>query len=388
MRQDRVLLPSTGMIYLDHHAATPLSASVLSAIDGAHREAWANPSSVHTAGRAARSRLEAARRSIARAVNAQPADLVFTAGGTEACNLAVLGLVGERAAGAHLLTSALEHPAVLGALDALVTRGARVQQLALTHALPPSPSALAAALRDDTRLVALQWVNHETGCVAPVQAYAALCRARGVPLVVDASQVLGKLPCDVEALGAAAVVFASSKLGGPPGAAALWVDRARALAQVSFGGAQERGRRAGTPDVAALAGFAAAVEAVPARLAEMPRLVRQRDRLEQALVALGAVVNAAPAQAGERVATVSNVSVRGWRGEVLVAALDVEGLCASAGAACSSGLGAPSPVLQALYPEEPWRAESALRLSLGPETSDADVTQAIAILQRVLGRGA
>jgi cysteine desulfurase len=320
-------------------------------------------------------------------VGAQPADLVFTGGGTEACNLAVLGLVGERAAGAHLVTSALEHPAVLGALDALLVRGARVQQLPLANALPPSPSALAEALRDDTALVALQWVNHETGCIAPVHAYAELCRSRGVPLVVDASQVLGKLPCDVEALGASAVVFAASKLGGPAGAAALWVDRARPLAQLSFGGAQERGRRAGTPDVAALTGFAAAVEAVPARLAERERLARRRDRLEQALVALGAAVNAAAA-GGERVATVCNVSVPGWRGEVLVAALDLEGLCASAGAACSSGLGAPSPVLLGLYPDEPWRAESALRLSLGPETSDDDVTQAIEILQRVLGRGA
>jgi cysteine desulfurase len=325
---------------------------------------------------------------VARAVGAQPADLVFTAGGTEACNLGILGLIGAHAGGAHLLTSALEHPAVSGTLDALVLRGAQVERLPLLGALPPAPDALLAALRDDTALVALQWVNHETGCIAPVHEYARICRARGVPLVVDASQVLGKLPCDVAALGAAAVVFASSKLGGPAGAAALWIDRTRAFAQVSFGGAQERGRRAGTPDVATLVGFAAAVGEAPLRLDEMARLAGLRDRLEAALVELGAIVNAAPPPSGSRVATVSNVSVPGWRGEVLVAALDLEGLCASAGAACSSGLGAPSPVLLALYPEAPWRAESALRLSLGPETGEAEVEGAISILRRVLGRGA
>jgi cysteine desulfurase len=130
------------------------------------------------------------------------------------------------------------------------------------------------------------------------------------------------------------------------------------------------------------------VEAAPGRLAEMAHVARRRDRLEAALVALGATVNAAPPGIGERVATVCNVSVPGWRGEVLVAALDLEGLCASAGAACSSGLGAPSPVLLGLYPEAPGRGESALRLSLGPETSEAELEQAIVILRRVLSRGA
>lgn len=374
------------MIYLDHHAATPLSPAVRAAIASAHETAWANPASVHAAGRAARAQLERARRVLAGAIGAQPADLVFTGGGTEACNLAVLGLTATAAPGAHVLTSALEHPAVLGAVGALAERGAVVESLPLTDARPVSPEALAGALRDDTVLVALQWVNHETGAVAPVQAYAQICAARGVPLVVDASQALGKLPCDVASLGASAVIFASTKVGGPAGAAALWVARHRTLAAVTFGGAQERGRRAGTPDVAAVAGFAAAVEALPARLSSMTRLGALRDQLEQTCLQLGASANVA--DPCERVATVSNVSVPGWRGEVLVAALDVEGLCVSAGAACSSGLGAPSPVLRALYPDQPWRAESALRLSLGPDSSEAEVAQASAILRRVLGRGA
>ncbi|MDB4991517.1 MAG: Cysteine desulfurase [Myxococcaceae bacterium] len=372
------------MISLDHHAATPLSASVRAAIVAAHETAWANPSSAHAAGRAARALIERARRELAQVVHAAPADLVFTAGGTEACNLAVLGLAGGRDAGAHVLSSALEHPAILGAVQQLGQRGARVELLPLVDAEPPSPAALAAALRDDTALVALQWVNHETGAIAPVHEYARICRARAVPLVVDASQVLGKLPCDVSELGATAVVFASTKMGGPAGAAALWLERGRELAALTFGGAQERGRRAGTPDAAALAGFGAAARAVPDRLAEMARVASLRGRLEQVCVQLGAVVNTPSLT--QRVATASNLSVPGWRGEVLVAALDLEGLCVSAGAACSSGLGAPSPVLRALYPDQAWRAESALRITLGPGTSESEVVQASAILQRVLGR--
>lgn len=368
------------MIYLDHHAATPLAPAVRAAMARVHERAWANPASVHGAGRSARAEVESARRILAESVGATPSDLVFTSGGTEACNLGVFGLAeGAR----HVLTSELEHPAVLAAVRALEQRGAAVTRLPLSDARPPSPSALASALHDETDLVALQWVNHETGTIAPVHEYATVCRARGVPLLVDASQALGKLPCDVAALGASAVVFTASKVGGPTGAAALYVERSRALAVQSFGGAHERGRRAGTPDVAALAGFAAALEALPARLRAMPQVAARRDRLEAACVALGALVNGAEAA---RVATVSNLSVPGWRGDVLVAALDVEGLCASSGAACSSGLGAPSPVLQALYPDAAWRAESALRLSLGPETGDDELARALAILRRVLPR--
>lgn len=369
------------MIYLDHHAATPLAPAARRAMADARERAWANPSSAHAAGRAARQLLEGARRRIAEGVGAKPADLVFTAGGTEACNLALHGLLSARPP-SHVVSSALEHPAVLARLRAYAARGADLTMLALSDGQPPSPAALADALRPDTAMVALQWVNHEVGAISDVAAYAAVCSARGIPLVVDASQALGKVLVDVGALGATAVVFTAAKLGGPSGAGALWVDRRAALAPLVLGGAQERGRRAGTPDVAAFAGFAAAVEGIGARLAAVPTMARSRDRLEAACLALGAVANAPTA----RVASVCNLSVRGWRGEVLVAALDVEGLCASSGAACSSGLGEPSPVLRALYPDEPWRAESALRLSLGPETTEAEIDQAIAMIGRVLAR--
>lgn len=375
------------MIYLDHHASTPLAAAAARAMDDARDAAWANPSSVHAAGRRARALLEDARRAIAAAVCVDAADLVLTSGGTESVNLAVLGL-GARAQ--HVISSDIEHPALGEAVARLEQAGARVTRLRVPGGAAPSVDALAAALTDETALVALQWVNHETGSLLPIADYAALCRARGVPLVVDASQALGKLPIDLRALGADAVAFAASKIGGPHGAGALYVARAVSLPPLLAGGGQERGRRPGTPDVRAAVGFGAAAAVLADRLADMPRLAVLRDRLEAALVARGAVVNGNDA-GSERVATATHVAFDGLRGEVLVAALDVEGVCVSSGAACSSGLAAPSPSVLAMYPREPWRAAGALRFSLGPESADADVDAALVALDRVLarlGRGA
>lgn len=372
------------MIYLDHHAATPLSPHVLEAMARAQQSAWANPESVHGQGRIARGVRETARAQLARALGGKPADLVLAGSGTEALNLALLGLVRpRRGAASYLVTTRVEHPAVTASAAQLAREGVETRWLELPGGAPCEPEQLRATLTSETACVAIQWVNHETGTILPVAEYAAVCRELGVPLLVDASQAFGKLPVDVASLGAAAVVVASAKVGGPSGASALWHERCTELAPVLHGGAQERGFRPGTPDVPSLAGFGAAAAHIDDRLQAMGRVAMLRERLESAACALGGQVNGA---AGPRVATVSNLSFPGWRGDVLVAALDVEGVCVSAGAACSSGLGAPSPVLLAMYPEEPWRAESAVRISLGPETSEDEVERAIALLRKVLGR--
>lgn len=369
------------MIYLDHHAATPLAPGVAEAMHAVRGEAWANPASPHGPGRAARRLLEGARDAIAAVLGATPADVVLTGGGTEACNLAVRGV----AAGARrIVRVGAPHPAVTASVDAAVAAGAALHGIGTPDGVFPDAARLSGAL-DASTVVVASWVDHETGAVAPVEDWAEAVRRAGARLVVDGTQALGKRPVDVATLGAHAVAFAAHKLGGPPGAGALWVDRAVDLAPVLRGGAQERGRRPGTPDVVAHVGFAAACAAVPARLAEMPRLAALRDRLEAALVGLGGVVNGA---GGARVATCSHTSHRGWRGTELVAALDLEGLAASSGAACSSGVDAPSPVVAGMYPDAPWRATSALRLGLGPETGDADVDAALEVLRRVLPRGA
>jgi cysteine desulfurase len=374
------------MIYLDHHAATPLAPEVRAAMARAHELAWANPESVHRAGREARALREAARAGVAEALGAKPADIVLAGTGSEALNLALLGIARARkdATGStRVITSAVEHPAVTASVAQLGREGFTSVALVPLAGRAVSAEGLRAALTPDTACVALQWVNHETGNVWPIAEYAEVCRAQAVPLVVDACQALGKVAIDLAAFpGVTALVVAAAKIGGPAGVSALFHARSEPLWPVLYGGAQERGFRPGTPDVAALAGFGAALAGLPARLAAQSRIAGLRDALERSACALGATRNGE----GERVATVSNLSFAGLRADVLVAALDVEGLCVSSGAACSSGLGAPSPVLRAMYPDSPWRAESALRLSLGPETSEKDAADAADILARVLGR--
>lgn len=369
------------MIYLDHHAAAPTCPEARAAMDEAALEAWANPSSVHSAGRAARARLDRARRGVAAAIGAEPADVVLTSGGTEAVNL---GLHGLHRPGRGLVTTAVEHPAVLATADALAKRAGSPEpgrRIDVPRGVPPPPEAVAAEVEPGT-LVAIQWVNHEVGTVFPISEYANAIRARGGLLFVDGTQALGKLRVDVGALGADAVAFASHKIGGPAGIGALWVRRGHELEPLLRGGGQERGRRPGSPDVVAAAGFGAACEAIPRRLAEMSEVAQRRDKLEAALKRIGATVQGDEAA---RVSTVCHAALRGWRGAVLAAALDLEGLCVTSGPACSSGVAGPSPGVEAMYPDELWRAEG-IRLSLGPETSWREVDYAAIILENVARR--
>lgn len=369
------------VIYLDHHAGTPLApfarAEMLRAMD----EGWANPSSVHAEGRRARALLEEARARVSTGVGARPADVVFTAGGSEASQLGIEGFSqGIR----RILTTGIEHPAVARAVERVASRGGvEVIRLAV-----PSDRALevgdVARVLDEATLVAIQWVNHEVGCELPVEAIALACRGAGARLFVDATQAVGKRAVDVGSLGADAVALASHKLGGPSGAGALVLAPGADIEPLLVGGAQERGRRAGTPGLEALVGFGAAMSRLDERLAAMPRIASQRDALERGLVALGATPNASGAP---RVATCTSVSFPGRRGSILVAALDLEGVCVSSGPACSSGLDQPSPTVRALYPDDEARASSTVRFSLGPETRDRDVELALEAVARVVGRG-
>lgn len=372
--------------YADHHAATPLLPEARLAMVRAHEVGWANPASPHQAGRAARSVLEASRAAVADALAVTPNEVLLTSGGTEACNLGVRGLAEGVS---RVVVGAAEHPAVMQAAKFLASSGVELCTLPVTDGTPMSVEELRPKL-DETTLLAVQSVNHETGTVFPVHEYAALCEAVGARLFVDASQAMGKVEMPVPE-GAHAAAIAACKFGGPPGAGALIVRRGVHLEPLLVGGGQERGLRPGAPDLAAHAGFAAALRGLPERLAAQPRIGRFRDALEAVLCDAGAVVNGIPADVGRavpRVATVTNCSVRGWRGEVLVAALDLEGVCVAAGAACSSGVSEPSPVLLAMHPDAPWRASSALRVSLGLETSQETVDAVSSALSRVLSRKA
>lgn len=371
-------------VYMDHHAATPLDPRVRAALLELS-DHWANPSSVHAEGRRSRALIERAREQIAQAIDAHASDLVLTSGGTEACNLAVLALLGARP-GAHVVSTEIEHPAVAEPIAQLEQSGqVRVTRLPVLHGRAPEPAQLRAAIEGDTVLCAIQWVNHETGTILPVAAYADVCRSAGVPLFVDATQAFGKLPISTRELDLDLLALASHKIGGPAGAGALWVKRGLDVAPLVRGGGQERGRRAGTPDARSLAGFGFASALIPERVAAMTRIAALRDRLEAALLELGARRNAPE---GARAATASNVFWPGRRSDVMVSALDIEGLAVSAGAACSSGKSEPSPVLRAMHPKELARSEASTRLSLGLETSEIDVDFAVRCCGAVVARPA
>jgi len=366
------------VIYLDHHAAAPAPDAVRHAMEEAAAVAWANPSSTHAAGRASRQLLEAAREDVAESIGAAAADVVLTGGGTEACNLGIRGLAAGRD---RVVTSQVEHPAVAESVRRLGNEGREVIALSVAEGRPPGPDELAPYLGPKT-LVAIQWVNHETGTTFPIHEYAKACRERQARLFIDATQALGKVRVDVGALGADAVAVAAQKIGGPAGAGACWVRRGLEVEPLLDGGSQERGRRPGTPDTLSMVGFGAACRLTETRLRQQPRLTELRDRIESRLLPLGCVLNGGAPRTG----TVSNLSFRGWKGPLLVAALDMEGVCLSTGAACSSGLQEPSAVIRAMYPDEQWRAGSAVRISLGIETTEPDIETASQTFQRVLAR--
>ncbi len=369
------------MIYLDHHAATPLSEVSRAAIDTSRDATWANPSSVHAAGRRSRAALETARRHLAEALSVDARDVVFTSGGTEAVQLAVWGAT--QGLPGHLITTTVEHPAVSAAVALAEKRGWNVSRLDVPRGVPPNVETFAAALRPETRAVVIQAVNHETGTVLPVHEYARSVAGRGIVFAVDAAQALGKTRFDLGPLGAAFVAFTAQKIGGPSGIGATVVARGVDFDPLQPGGGQERGRRGGTPDVANAVAFGAAARHAATRFDAMGRVGELRDDLEAGLVRLGGHVNAGES---ERVATVTNVSFEGVRSDLLVAALDVEGVCISAGAACSSGVATGSAVLHAMYPDEPWRASGASRWSLGVETTREEVTVALSRAAAVLLR--
>ncbi|MEM6734388.1 MAG: aminotransferase class V-fold PLP-dependent enzyme, partial [Myxococcota bacterium] len=293
------------MIYLDHHAASPVNASVRARMEDVGATAWANPSSVHGAGRAARAILERARREVGEAFGVSPKSVVFTSGGTEACNLAIRGLFPVGAC-RGVTTTSVEHPAVHEPSQTFADR----RQIPWSESFDVQLPHLAT-----DELLAVQWVNHETGTVFPVGRWARQAKRDGARVFVDATQAAGKIPVQFDEIGADALAIASQKIGGPAGVGALLIRGA--IEPLLQGGGQERGRRPGTPNVALLAGFGEACCQLSARRASMERITRLRDQLEGSLVELGAVLNGVE---GPRVGTVVNASFRHLKGEELVAA--------------------------------------------------------------------
>ncbi len=361
------------MIYLDHNAtAVPLPEAAQAA------GAWlagppANPSSVHAAGRRARAALERARRAVAVSLGAAPGEIVFTSGATEALHQAVADRV---VPGQHVVASAVEHPALFGALE---RRGARVTRVPVDASGRLKVEDVVAALAPDTALVAVMAAQNELGNLYPVRAVADAVAP--VPVLCDAVQAFGKLPLDVRALGCAAAVVSGHKIGAPAGVGALWTRAGRAPRALFAGGPQERGHRAGTENVPAIVGFGVAAEHLPRRLQAMAAVAARRDRLRAGLGATeGVRFHGEPG-----LPNTLAFRVDGLAGEALLQAFDLEGVCLSSGSACSAGGLDPSPVLLALGLDAA-TARGGLRASLGPETTDADVDRVLALFPRLVAR--
>jgi len=372
------------LAYLDHAAITPVRPEAAEAL----REAlsvFGNPSSIHAAGRAARDLLDRSRERVAAALGAFPGEVVFTAGATESAALAIRGALEAAPPGRdELVVTAVEHPCVRDLAKALAARGTRVTTLPVDRRGLLDPEALRAAVTERTALVCAMRANNETGVVLPVAELAAAARDRGALFFCDAVQAVGKTEVDVRTLGADLLALSGQKFGGPRGAGALWVREGIPLAPV-LGGHQERGRRAGTENLPGIAGLGAAIEAASARRSEEgARVAALRERLERQLLAAlpGARVNGAGAP---RLPGIASITFPGVDAEALLMALDLEGICASAGAACTSGSTKPSHVLSAMgLPVE--EARSTLRLSLGWSSTEADVERAVEAVPRLARR--
>lgn len=369
----------TWPVYLDHHATTPLChearVAMIAWIQG---EAVGNPSSVHRAGRRARAHLEDARAALSEAIDATPREVVFTSGGTEAVHLAVQG-VGDAMPATEVWCDPGAHPCLRAACEALAARRA------VPFGWIPcgrDGALMAPALREGA-LVAASLVQHETGAVLDTEVLREAVDRAGASLVLDAAQALGRVPLAAPVLGAVAVTFSGHKIGAPPGVGALYLRGDVRCVPRTGGGGQERGLRAGTENILGVVGLGAAARALSTRLAQMADVAARRDVLEALLVDWGATVNGSSRR---RVPTACHVSWPGLAAQELVAALDLEGVCVSSGAACSSGRAEPSESLRRIYPDEPWRAEGALRVTLGPETTDVELQRFAAALARVLPR--
>jgi cysteine desulfurase len=369
-------------VYLDHNATTPVDPGVLDAMLPFLRDEYGNPSSLHRLGQRARAAVEEARARVAGLVGADPAEIVFTASGSESDNTALRGAT-AKAPRPGIVASAIEHHAVLNTAKAMRDEGRPVGIARVGEGGVLDLGDLAAKVDDATAVVSVMLANNETGVVQPVAEAARVARDRGALVHCDAVQAAGKIPIDARALGVDLLTLSAHKIYGPKGVGCLWVRRGTPLAPLVRGGAQERHRRAGTENVAGIVGFGAAAALVQAGLeTEAPRVAALRDRLEARLLAIpGALRNGE----GPRVPNTTNVAFEAVDAEALLIALDLEGVAASAGAACAAGGIEPSHVLRAMgLPPE--RVQSSLRFSLGRATTEADVDRAAQVTATIVAR--
>ncbi|HEV8230445.1 MAG TPA: cysteine desulfurase family protein [Candidatus Limnocylindria bacterium] len=373
--------------YLDHAATTPVDPEVAEAMSRVLRETHGNPSSIYAEGRAARALVDRAREDVAAVLGARPSEIVFTSGGTEADNLALRGVLkARREDGDGLVTTAIEHHAVLDTAHDLARGGqARVTIVGVDRDGRVDPAAIASAIDDRTVLVSVMHANNEIGTLQPVAEIGAICRARGVTFHSDAVQSVGALDFDVRSLPVDLVSVNAHKFYGPKGVGALFVRKGTRLATLQTGGGQEKGRRTGTENVAGIVGLGVALRLAAARRAsESARQARLRDRIIEGVRARipDATLTGHPT---ERLPNNASFCFAGAQGESLIVALDLAGFAVSSGSACTSGDTEPSHVLLALGLDRRV-AQGSVRVSVGRDTSDADVDAFLAALPPIVER--
>lgn len=385
------------LIYLDHAATTPVDPAALAVMLPYFTTHFGNPSSIYRVGRAALHALDEARDQVAAILGASPREIIFTGSGSESDNLAIRGVaLAQRQAGrgAHLITSAIEHHAVLHTVEHLQAFGFEATILPVDSSGLVQPDDLRAALRPDTVLVSVMYANNEIGTIQPIAELGAICRERGVPFHTDAVQAPGALPLDVRALNVDLMTIAAHKFYGPKGVGALYVRRGTPLLPQITGGGQERRRRAGTENVPGIVGMAAALRlAEERRAADSAHCARLRDRLVKGVLERvpGARLNGHPTR---RLPNNASLSFEGVDGESILLLLDQYDIAASSGSACTSGSLEPSHVLLALAraagsnttPEVTSALPGAVRFTFGRDNTDADVDVVLDVLPGIIAR--
>jgi cysteine desulfurase len=372
-------------IYLDHNATTPVDPAAAEAMMRALKDLFGNASSVHYYGQQAKAAIDDARSAVAALIGGEPSEIVFTSGGTEADNFAIRGVAEalEVTGRKHLITTGIEHEAVLNTFKALAKRGWKTTVLPLDARGIVSPDALREAMTDDTALVSIMHANNEIGTIQPIAELAAIAKARGSLFHTDAVQSAGKIPVSARTLGVDLLAVSAHKFYGPKGIGALWAKRGVRLSPFLSGGKQERNRRAGTENVPGAIGMGVAAQRAMMKMdVEAGRVSVLRDRLENGI--LSAVPNTDVNGARDtRVPNTTNISFERIEAESLLIALDLEGVAVSTGSACSSGTLEPSHVLKAMGLSS-HRAQNSIRFSLGASNTDEQIDHVISILPRVV----
>ncbi len=370
--------------YFDHNATTPVAPEVRDAIVLCLDGSYGNASSIHGFGQDAKARVERARRQVAALLNCTPAEIIFTSGGTEADNLAILGTVQTSPRSRkHIITSSIEHPAVLNTCQELEKEGVEVSYVGVGSEGIVSPDDVRAVLKPHTELISIMHANNELGTVQPVAQISEIAREAGVVFHSDGVQSTGKIPTEMEELGVDLFSLSAHKFYGPKGAGALYVRKGTQLDQIQHGGRHERGYRAGTQNVPGIVGLGEAAALARKNLAtETGRLTEIRDRFESSILERieSATVNGS---ATARVPNTTNIRFDGLEGEALVIALDLKGIAVSSGAACSSGAVEPSHVLLAIGLSSE-QARSSIRFSLGRQNDAQQVRALVDALPEVV----